>query len=73
MPTTTVCAIENRAIAEMSLIMRPMKESTTSRAEYRSARQCAVGYDARGQIVLQRQRQTVVHVHLNRHQEKCPI
>ena len=55
----------------MLLIMRPMKESTISSAEMSISTPLApVARDALGQVVLQRHREPVVHVHLDRHQQE---
>ena len=71
MPTTTVCASSTRAIAAMLASMRPMKESTTSSAEMSISTPRARSLDdAGGQVVLQRHRELVVHVHLDGDQQE---
>ena len=56
---------------EMSAIIRPMKESTISSAEMSISTPLAPWRcDRRGQIVLQLQRQLVVHVDLDGDQQE---
>ena len=70
MPTTTVTASSTRDIAAMLFSMRPMKESTISSADMSiSTPARAIGHDPLRQIVLQRHRQPVVHVDLDRDQQ----
>ncbi len=74
MPTTTVSASSTRDIAAMLPSMRPMNESTISSAEMSISTPRARSLTIRvGQVVLQRQRQPVVHVHLDGdEQERAP-
>ena len=64
-PTTTVSASSMRAIAAMVLSIRPIKESTISSPEISISTPRAGLDDVRGQLILQRQRQLVMHVHLD--------
>ena len=71
MPTTTVCASSTRAIAAMLPSIRPMNESTISSDEMSiSTPRAPVVRDPRGEVVLQLQREPVVHVDLDRHQQE---
>ena len=70
-PTTTVSASSTRDIAAMLPSMRPMNESTISSDEMSiSTPLAAVSAISFGEVFLQRQRQPVVHVHLDRDQEE---
>ena len=71
MPTTTVCASRMRDIAAMLPSMRPMNESTISSAEMSISTPAArVATILLREVVLQRQRELVVHVDLDRHQQE---
>ena len=70
MPTTTVVASRTRAMPEMLASMRPTNESTISSAEMSISTPLAPVFEMRvGQVVLQRQRRLVLHVHLDRDQQ----
>ena len=65
-PTTTVRASRMRAMLAMLPIIRPMNESTMSTARDVDQHAVRAGLgDPVGQVVLQRQREPVVHVHLD--------
>ncbi len=71
MPTKTVVASSTRDIPAMFPIMRPMNESTMSSDRNVDQHAASSGLaDAIGQVILERGRQTIVHVDLNRDQEK---
>ena len=71
MPTTTVSASSTRDMAAMLPSIRPMNESTISSAEMSiSTPRAPVLDDPLGQVVLQRHRQPVVHVDLDRDQQE---
>ena len=56
---------------EMLEIMRPMNESTMSSGrDVDQHARGAMSLDLLGEVVLQRQRQLVVHVHLDRHDQE---
>ena len=58
-------------MAAMLASMRPMKESTISREEISiNTPWRPISDDPRGQVVLQRHRQPVVHIHLDGDQEE---
>ena len=71
MPTTTVWASSTRDIPAMLPIIRPMNESTMSSAEMSiKTPRAPVVDDPAGQVVLQRHRQAIVHVDLDRHDQE---